>query len=353
MAPFTQNKSNTTGLQDFDRIAAPYRVHTIERVYPFLDHVEPTPETRSNLLALRRTYYVRYHADVAPRSIAKTLSSVPGVVYAEPVPVNRTFASGPWTLADPNDPMFSNQTDLTHLRLPEAWDVVKGMDGDVVIAIVDGGGEWRHEDLRANVWTNENEIPGNELDDDNNGFIDDVHGVNFANGDDHDNDPTGLPGTPGSANHGTASAGAAGAVSDNGVGISGTAWNAELMHINAGCMEHDEFICHGYEGIVYAAVNGADIINASWGGLGGTGEITRLLDESLDFVTDMGALVVAAAGNDNLSNDVYSTYPARHPRVLSVGSYRDGQPQESMVFESREIGQRVCSWYEHCDDSVQ
>ena len=320
VAPFMQNKANTTGLRDFDRMAAPYSVHTIERVYPFLDHVEPTPETRHNLLALRRTYYVRYHADADPRPVAKTLSSVSGVVYAEPVLVNRTFASGPWTLADPNDPMFNQQTELRHLRLPEAWDVVKGMDGAVVIAIVDGGGEWRHEDLLANAWTNAGEIEGNGLDDDDNGFIDDVYGVNFANENPNNNDPTGLPETPSNANHGTAVAGAASAVSDNGTGVSGAAWNAEIMHINVGCREFDLDLCFGYEGLMYAAVNGADIINASWGGLGGTGESTRLLDQSLDFVTDTGALVVAAAGNDNLSNDVYSTYPARHPRVLSVGA---------------------------------
>ena len=315
-----QNKANTTGLQDFDRIAAPYSVHTIERVYPFLDHVEPMPQTRRNLLALRRTYYVRYHADVASKPVAKTLTSVPGVVYAEPVPVNRTFASGPWTLADPNDPMFSDQTERMHLRLPEAWDMVKGIDGGVVIAIVDGGGEWRHEDLHANVWTNVDEIADNRLDDDDNGFIDDVHGVNYANGDRFNNDPTGLPETPGSANHGTAAAAAASAVSDNGVGVSGAAWNAEIMHINTACRYSDLYFCYGYEGLLYAAANGADIINASWGSIGGLGGRNRFYDQSLDLVTDMGALVVASAGNHNASNDVYWYYPARHPRVLSVGA---------------------------------
>lgn len=79
-----------------------------------------------------------------------------------------------------------------------------------------------HEDLRANVWTNPDEVAGNGVDDDVNGFIDDVHGVNFENGDDTNNDPTGLPETPARA-HGTAVAGVAGAVTDNGVGIAGAA----------------------------------------------------------------------------------------------------------------------------------
>ena len=109
--------------------------------------------------------------------------------------------------------MYSQQTELRQLRLPEAWDEVKSEGGAprVVIAIVDGGGEWRHEDLRANVWTNPGEVADNGVDDDGNGFIDDVHGVNFANGDDTDNDPTGLPETPSNAQHGTAVAGSASA----------------------------------------------------------------------------------------------------------------------------------------------
>ncbi len=317
------NKAARAGLQDFDRRATGYGVHLIERVYPFLDHVEPTPKTRRNLLALRRTYYVRYTADVLPKEISADLASAPGVVYAEPVLINRTQA-GRGQRVDPNDPHFGDQPELRLLQLPEAWDVVRGEEGAprVVIAVVDGGGEWRHEDLRANVWTNPGEVAGNGIDDDNNGFIDDVHGVNFANGDDTDNDPTGLPETPDDALHGTASAGLASAVTDNGVGIAGAAWNAEIMHINTGCgrAERDGAICHGYEGILYAAANGADIINASWGGLPSTDDRVTFLDQTLDLATDMGALVVASASNDNINNDLFRYYPARNPRVLSVGA---------------------------------
>ena len=321
---FLPGKAATTGLQVFDRKAAAYGVHTIERVYPFLDHVEPTPKTRRNLLALRRTYYVRYTASTAPKQVSGDLATAQGVVYAEPVLVNRTQAWGTVRRVDPDDPRFGDQQELGLMRLPEAWDVVKGEDGSprVVIAVVDGGGEWRHEDLQANVWTNEDEIPGNGIDDDDNGFIDDVHGVNFANGEDTNNDPTGLPETPSNALHGTTVAGSASAVSDNSVGVAGAAWNAELMHINAGCgfAGGDNGICYGYEGILYAAMSGADIINTSWSGLGTTGGEARLVDESLDLATDMGSLVVAAASNDNLSIDEFRIYPARHPRVLSVGA---------------------------------
>ena len=133
--------------------------------------------------------------------------------------------------------------------MPEAWDEVKSESGipKVTIAIVDGGGEWRHQDLRANVWTNTDEIPGNGIDDDQNGFIDDVHGVNFSNGDQTNNDPTRQPDLFGNPWHGTAAAGAASAVSDNTIGVAGASWNASLMHINAS----DSLglgVRHGYEG---------------------------------------------------------------------------------------------------------
>ncbi len=311
-----------TGLQVFDRRAAAYNMYTIERVYPFLDHVQPTPKTRRNLLALRRTYFVRYSANVAAKHVARVLTVAPGVVYAEPVIIHRIDESDTGVLVDPNDPLFSDQTYLRHLRLTEAWDEVKGEDESdpVVIANVGGGGEWRHEDLRENVWTNPNETAGNGVDDDNNGFIDDVHGVNFANGDFTNNDPTGLPQSPSSANHGTAAAGAANAVTNNGVGVAGAAWNAEVMHINSGCPDRDGGICYGYQGVLYAAATGADIINASWGGLRDGEQSIMFVTQSLDLATDMGALVVASAGNSNLNNDLVPRYPARHPRVLSVGA---------------------------------
>ena len=311
-------KTATTGLQVFDRRASAYGVHTIERMYPFLDHVDPTPKTRRNLLALRRTYYVRYSADVTPERVSRDLALAPGIVYAEPVPVNRIRGPVRWEHIDPNDPRFNDQPELGLMRLPEAWDVVKSSDGTpkVVIATVDVGGDWRHEDLLANVWTNDDEIPGNGIDDDNNGFIDDVHGVNFSNRDDTDNDPTASPGF----GHGTSVAGAASAVTDNNVGIAGAAWNAEMMHINAACPGASIKICYGYEGILYAAMSGADIINASWGSEVGSDQGARHLDQTLDLATDMGALVVTSAGNDNHSNDLFRYYPARSPRVLSVGA---------------------------------
>ena len=323
------NKVSSIGLQAFDQKAAQYGVHMIERVYPFLDYVQPTPETRSNLMALRRTYYVRYGANATPNNVADDLASVQGVVYAEPLFMYRTQTTRETT--DPDDPRFGEQTELNALRLPEAWQYVKGEDGSprVVIAIVDTGVDWRHEDLRANVWTNQGEIAGNGIDDDGNGFIDDVHGINLENLNELDNDPQPRSGL-GDYNHGTFVAGAAGAVTNNGVGIAGASWNAVIMSINAGCGSGWD-VCYGLEGILYAAVNGASIVVAGWVTRIENEDHLRFIDQSLTLATQMGALVVVSAGQNSsgrnqYNNDENIVYPANHPRVLSVGATTKDHP---------------------------
>lgn len=303
-------KTNMTG---FDKKAERYGVYSIERVFPFLDYVESTPKIAEKLAALRRTYYVRYRVQETAEEVSRNFSSEPGVIYAEPVLVVRRYGSTPQV--DPDDPLYDGQPYLKLVRLPEAWDMVKAEDASepIVIAVVDDGGDWDHEDLFANRWINEDEIPDNGIDDDENGFIDDVHGVNVGNRDPMANDPTPQEGN----SHGTAVAGVASAVTDNGVGVAGAAWNAELMHINVFCEEEE--ICGGFDGILYAAANGADIINTSWGGIAGN-RVIRLAIDALDLATDMGALIVAAAGNGYANNDIIQTYPDGHPRVLSVGA---------------------------------
>ena len=316
-------KSHPTGLKAFDELAAFHEVYLIERVYPFLDHVTPTPATRKNLLALCRTYYVRYHGDTDPVRVSDSFSSVSGVTYAEPLVIHQLYRTDQMEQVDPNDPEFKSQFALRQLRFTEVWDEVKSESSDprVVIAMVDNGAHWQHEDLYSNVWINEGEVPDNGIDDDENGFIDDVHGVDFSNEDHLDNDPDPSPITWPNPLHGTAVAGIASAANDNQLGISGAAWNAYLMHINA---THPSGlgIGFGYEGILYAAMNGADIINASWGGLVSDVMKVQFMDQSLDLATDLGSLVIASSGNYGFYLDQIGYYPASHPRVLSVGSTR-------------------------------
>jgi len=325
-----QRKSLHTGMIAFDQMGSTFEVYEIERVYPFLDHVTPTPTTRKNLLALRRTYYVRYHAQVAPLEVSESFSVVQGVVYAEPVVIHRLHTYSLIGIADPNDPEFESQVDLHQMGFPDVWDEVKSESANpkIVIAIVDGGGEWAHEDLLENVWTNEDEIPRNGIDDDHNGFIDDVHGIDLSDDDEADNNPDRQPNVAPPTWHGTATAGIAAAVTDNRIGIAGTSWNASLMHINAS-HESGLGIKYGYQGILYAASNGADIINVSWGGFVDEISNVQFMNQSLDLATDMGALIIASAGNNASNIDRFAYYPAGHSRVLSVGATQKGSTQIS------------------------
>jgi len=313
-----------TGLASFDRIAERHQVYALERAFPFLEQVASKRALSEQAAALRRTYLVRYGTPRLPQRVAAALAQDPNVVYAEPHYLRRITGDGPMSTAvpgaTPNDALFSRMTHLQQLRAPEAWDVVKGEQGDVVVAIIDGGTEWRHPDLQANVWTNPLEVDGNGVDDDGNGFVDDIHGWNYATGLPGTADPTGLPDLPRNAQHGTAVAGTAVAVTDNGVGVAGTSWNARFMAVNAACPNQDSLICGGFLGILYAAMNGAAIINASWGGESAS-ETER---QVIEVAYEQGALVVAAAGNEGRDADREPFYPAGYPKVLSVsGTQKD------------------------------
>ncbi|MCY4160095.1 MAG: S8 family serine peptidase [Bacteroidetes bacterium] len=321
-APEIAVENGKTDHSGINRLLFKYQVHTIEPVYPILDHIEPTPKIRKNLLALRRTFFIHYGVQENPLKISGDFVLAPGVVYAEPVLVNRMYGSISQEI--PNDPLYQEQQSYLNLvQLPEAWDLAKSenVPGEdtarVIIAIVDTGGDWDHEDLLENVWINEDEVPNNGIDDDNNSYIDDIHGINLGNMDEMDNDPALPEEWPMEYAHGTTVAGAASAVTDNEIGISGAAWNASLMHINVLCLE-EETDC-SYRGLMYAAVNGADIINASWGAIAFDFQL-QFITQSLDLITDLGSLVVAAVGNEGNNADILRTYPDAHPRVLSVGS---------------------------------
>ena len=185
-----------------------------------------------------------------------------------------------------------------------AWDLTRGSQ-DVVIAIHDDGMDLDHPDLQANLWTNNDEVAGNGLDDDNNGYIDDVNGWDVL---DDDNDPSGDGIEDG---HGTAVAGAAGAVGNNKTGISGPVWTVSLMPIRAGFDS-----AQAVAGIEYAIENEADILVAAWGGPG----FSQALADAVSAMEDAGMLMVVASGNDGQDNDLIPDYPSDFPNsnVISV-----------------------------------
>ena len=191
----------------------------------------------------------------------------------------------------------------------EAWDAYPSRGKDVVVAVLDTGVDYLHPDLAANIWTNSLEIPGNGIDDDSNGFVDDVHGYDFANNDSSPMDDHG---------HGTHVAGTIGAEA-NGSGVVGIAPWVKLMplkFLNAG---GGGSIFDAIYAIRYAQENGADIINGSFGG---PGEST-FLGQAIEAYLQSGGAFVAAAGNSGLNNDLYPHYPSNYPhqRMISVAAH--------------------------------
>ena len=299
---FNADISDAGGLQKSDpRLAALLSENQIQALDPVF---RQTP-LRKTAAVPQNIYYARYSGDESPHSVAARLSRSPLVVYAEPQYIHFTHVL-------PNDSLYHRQNNYYNLvEAPAAWDVVKGENGSALIAIVDGGTQISHRDLQANIWSNPGEIPNNQYDDDGNGYIDDVYGWAFAT---ESGDPTGYVNTPFNADHGTHTAGIAAAVTNNTSGVAGISWNARIMGVNAGYVSGDRSIVYGFPGIIYAAENGADVISCSWGRLGSPSLFEQ---ETIDYATNLGAVVVAAAGNDA---STLSHYPSSYRNVVSVAN---------------------------------
>lgn len=201
------------------------------------------------------------------------------------------------------------------INATQAWNVETG-NRDLVVAVIDTGVDYTHSDLKSNTWKNEGEIAGNGIDDDGNGFVDDVYGYDFAN---KDADP--MDGH----SHGTHSAGVIGA-RHNGAGIMGVMANVKIMSIKFLSDSGSGETIDAISSIDYAVANGAKILSNSWGG----GAYSEALKESIENARDKGVLFVAAAGNSRSDNDARATYPANYEveNVISVGAM-DGKGNRS------------------------
>jgi len=193
----------------------------------------------------------------------------------------------------PNDPGYSEQWHLPKIYAPQAWDVTTGTD-TVTIAVVDSGCDMDHPDLVSKIWINPGEIPGNEVDDDGNGYVDDVHGYDIYH---DDSDPTPQPtgGMDENVSHGTLVAGTAAAVGNEGWGAAGMDWHAQIMVLQVFPASGFGSVAGVVEAIDYATANGADIINLSIGGGYSSG-----FSPPINAAYEAGKLVICAAGNDGV-----------------------------------------------------
>jgi subtilisin family serine protease len=248
----------------------------------------------------------------------------------------------------PNDPDFSEQWALDNtgqtggtpdcdIDAPEAWDIETG-NGDVVIAIIDSGIDYTHPELVDKIWTNEDEIPDNGIDDDSNGYIDDYHGYDFKNDDVDTLDEHG---------HGTVIAGVIGAETNNDIGIAGICWDCQIMPLKYWNTDvrtevYIDRIVNLIEAIEYAADNGANVISMSVGAVEEffTPEEFIQFKDAIDYAYAKGCVLVAAALNDDTS-DPY--YPGAWNNVICVAG--TDHNDNRMDYQYPNNGQIVISNY--------
>lgn len=214
-------------------------------------------------------------------------------------------AAGQNTFTDvPN--LGGNNSGAEQVKAPEAW--AQGYTGKgVVVAVIDTGVDYNHEDLNDNVWTNTKEIAGNNIDDDSNGYIDDIHGWNFSN---NNNDAIDRSRT----GHGTHVAGTI-AGENNDIGVTGIAYDAQIMPVKVLDDQGTGTYSSIAKGINYAVDNGANVINLSLGG----SYPSATLEAAIEYASSKGVIVVMAAGNNSGAAPIY---PARYAKNhgLAVGA---------------------------------
>ncbi len=199
---------------------------------------------------------------------------------------------------------------------PEAWDISTG-SREVLVGVIDTGVDRTHPDLAANMWQNPNEISGNGIDDDHNGFVDDVNGWDFF---DNDNNPAD------ESNHGTHCSGTIGGVGNNLNGVTGVCWQVSIVGIRflgpSGGSTSDAIEC-----VNYATGLGVDLTSNSWGG----GDSSTLLQAAIASAGTANQLFITAAGNDSSNTDVSPQYPAGYPldNIVSVASSTDRDARSS------------------------
>ncbi|MCB0329941.1 MAG: S8 family serine peptidase [Bdellovibrionales bacterium] len=229
--------------------------------------------------------------------VVQAASDCQEIVAALGSQVARCEPNALWSVsAIPNDPAYGDLYGIQRIAAPQAWNTNTGSDS-VTVAVLDTGVDYTHPDLIDNIWTNPGEIPGNGVDDDNNGWIDDLHGIDTYN---NDGDPFD------DHMHGTHCAGTIGAKGNNGTGVVGVNWNVKIMGL--------KFLSSGGGGSTYDAIaaidyaieNGAKVINGSFGG----SFYSEVLKNAIQRAGDAGVLFVAAAGNSTNDNDAKSHYPS-------------------------------------------
>ena len=221
-------------------------------------------------------------------------------------------------LATPNDAQFGSMYGMSKISAPQAWDLTSG-NPNVVVAVIDTGIRYTHEDLSPNMWRNTGEIQNNGIDDDSNGFIDDYYGYDFFF---NDADPIDENG------HGTHTAGTVGAAGNNTLGVTGVNWNVKLMAIkiynSSGFGTTSAMLINAYNYVRMMKNRGVNIrvTNNSYGGCDEACGFDQATKDAIDALGDTDVLQAFAAGNNGTNNDSIPFYPSNYtsPSILSAAS---------------------------------
>ena len=264
--------------------------------------------------------------DLTVQEAVQTYEASPDVEYAEP-----NFKLYP--SVSPNDPNFNRLWGMHNtgqsvgqvgtldadIDAPEAWNVSTG-NSTTVIGVIDEGIDINHPDLKDNIWRNPDEVPGDGVDNDNNGYVDDVNGYDFANDDASVYDPD--PVTGQGDEHGTHVAGTIAATGNNGLGVTGVNWDAQVASLKF-LGANGGYTSDAVEAVNYAVKERIPISNNSWGG----GGYSQSLRDAIARADAAGHLFVAAAGNGGTdgvgdNNDATPQYPSSYdvPNVISVAA---------------------------------
>ncbi|MDA3813455.1 MAG: S8 family serine peptidase [Candidatus Cloacimonetes bacterium] len=321
-----------TGIASFDQLAEQYGFVDIKQRIDFVKDVD----WNDNGLYPGCIYNITLASNDNIETAIDALVADPNIIYAEYEPVYKFDYV-------PNDASYDMQWFHENIRSEQAWDYITGSE-DIVIGIVDSGINWNHPDLQDNIWINEPELNstsggspmtinwtagtvsgGNGIDDDGNGKIDDCIGWNFYGTQSNQS----YQGFVDNA-HGTHVAGCAGAVGDNYIGVTGPMMNVKLIssrHSPNNVATNS--IWYGDLGIRYCAISGADIINCSFGGPGGS----ATYNSAINYAVGLGAIVTCAAGNDNIDLGIPGNehYPGNATNAVCVAST---DPNDAKAYSS-------------------